>query len=469
MSDMEAADKRARQLDAIATILIVAMLGVVGMLLYYLSSSGIELPAEALLSSQTLRILLGGFVLLVVLYLADQRRRLRIEVRRAVAETEEARKELAATCEWLRFSHEAASRLGKEGVEAGLKSVLREAIDLFDADASAVLGEEEEYSFIAEGAPRAEAQRALTHVALVAAGHGSPLHIQSLGTENGQAIAVPLRVAGDLRFVLCSWRREGAFEAEQLDSLGLMGRMVELAIEREESLKEAQTQLEGTLRVLQYLVADKRPDYSRHVVQVAELASAVGQRMGLPPSVRKDLGLAGLVHDVGMLGLPGDIGDASQPLSAEDALLVREHPRIGSEIAKAANFDERVQGAVIGHHERADGSGYPLGLTGDQIPVEARILAVCEVFDSMAHRAYHGADMTQDETVAELTGNAGSLYDRSVVTALCQVLAEPVEDTGVIESVDIAPESEIVSQSVYGHSERHLSSAPHRGSWSSRS
>ncbi len=449
MKDMESAERRERQLDAIATILIVAMLCLVGVLLYYLSSSGIELPAEALLSSEILRILLGGFVLLVVLYLADQRRRLRIEVRSAVSETEEARKELAVTCRWLRFSHEAASRLGKEGVEAGLKSLLREAIDLFDADASAVLGEEEEYSFIAEGVPRAEAERALTHVALVAAGHGSPLNIQTLGDENGQAIAVPLRVAGDLRFILCGWRREGAFEAEQLDSLGLMGRMVELAIEREESLKDAQIQLDGTLRVLQYLVADSRPDYSRHAVQVAELASAVGQRMGLRPSVRKDLALAGLVHDVGMLGLPRGIGDASQPLSAEDEILVREHPRIGSEIANAANFDERVQGAVVGHHERVNGSGYPLGLTGDQMTVEARILAVCEVFDSMTHRAYHGADTTRDEAVAELTDNAGSLYDRSVVTALCEVLAEPVENAGADEPVDATAEPKIVSQSSY--------------------
>jgi putative two-component system response regulator len=277
----------------------------------------------------------------------------------------------------------------------------------------------------------------------VAAGQAAPLHIQSLGTEAGQAIAVPLRVAGDLRYILCIWRREREFDAEQLDALGLMGRMVELAIEREESLAEAQAQLEGTLRVLQYLVADKRPDYSRHAVGVADLAAAIGQKLGLRPVTRKDLRLAGLIHDVGMMSLPRDVADARRPLSAEEMLLVRQHSRIGAEIAKAANFDPAVQGAVAGHHERADGSGYPLGLKGNEIPLEARILAVCEVFDSMTHRSYHGGASGLNVALAELTDNAGTLYDRTVVTALLEVVdvegvpdgdVEPQETTITIDT-----------------------------------
>jgi len=423
MTDKEATRSRETQLDVLSTILILTMFAVIALLLFYLNSMGIGFPPNFPLASEVLRVLLGGFVLLLVLYLADQRHRLRLRVRQADAEAAAVRAELKATCSWLEFSHEAASRLGAEGVDEGLKSVLREAAVLFEADAAAVLGEEDEYSFIADGAPLAEAERALTHVALVAAGQGSPLHIQALGTEQGEAIAVPLRVGGDLRYVLCIWRRGVPFEPEQLDSLGLMGRMVELAIEREESLKEAQSQLEGTLRVLQYLVADKRPDYSRHAVAVAGLASSIGQKMGLSPAARKDLRLAGLVHDVGMMGLPGDVGDASVPLSAEDELLVRQHPRIGSEIAKAANFDDRVQRAVAGHHERVNGSGYPVALKGEQIAQEARILSICEVFDSMTHRTYHGRQSTKAQAIAELSDNAGTLYDRAAVAALLEIIA----------------------------------------------
>jgi hypothetical protein len=173
-----------------------------------------------------------------------------------------------------------------------LKQVLAEAATLFEAGASAVLGEDDEYTFIAPGEPAREAERALTHVALVAAGHATPLHIQSLGTEEGQAIAVPLRVQDDLRYVLCMWRRNDDFTPEQLHALGLMGRMIELALEREESLAEAQQQLGHTARTAAP-VADKRPDYSRHAVGVAELAAASGRRWGCARRARRDLRLAG--------------------------------------------------------------------------------------------------------------------------------------------------------------------------------
>ena len=424
MSELRETDRREIQLDAISSLLIVAMLAVVALLLYLLAANSVRVPAWFPLANYIPQMLLGGFVLLVVLYLWDQRRLLREQVAAAWRAAEDAKSELDATCSWLEFSHSAASRLGAEGVEAGIRTVLQDAVALFAADAAAVLGEDDEYSFVAEDAPKGEAERALTHVALVAAGRPTPLHIQSLGTEEGEAIAVPLRVRNELRYVLCIWRRKESFTAEQLDALGLMGRMVELAIEREESLSEAQQQLEGTLRVLQYLVADKRPDYSRHAVGVAELAADIGMTLGLRPQARQDLRLAGLIHDVGMMSLPQDVGDADMPLSPEETLVVRQHPRIGSEIAAAANFNLVVQDAVYGHHERMDGSGYPRGLRGTAPPLEARILAVCEVYDSMTHRTYHGATQTSEQAIAELSGNAGTLYDALVVCALLEVLGE---------------------------------------------
>ncbi|MDR3686255.1 MAG: HD domain-containing phosphohydrolase [Coriobacteriia bacterium] len=427
MGDMRQASQRETQLDVISSVLILAMVAVVGLLLWLMTSNGVALPIWFPLADYIPRVLLGGFVILVVLYLWDQRRRLRIEIEKAWAETEATKTELNATCNWLAFSHDAASKLGTDGVETGMREVLADAAALFDADAAAVLGEDNEYTYVAQGAPRGEAERALTHVALVAAGNASPLLIQSLGTEEGQAIAVPLRVQEDLRYVLCIWRRKADFTTEQLDALGLMGRMVELAIEREESLGEAQSQLEGTLRVLQYLVADKRPDYSRHAVGVAELSAGIGHKLGLRPAARKDLRLAGLVHDVGMMSLPQDVGDAGKPLSAEETMMIRQHPRIGAEIAKAANFNVVIQEAVAGHHERMDGSGYPLGLRGTRIPLEARILAVCEVYDSMTHRTYHGTHSKPEDALEELRQNSGSLYDATVVSALLEIVSDAAE------------------------------------------
>lgn len=440
MPDLKHSQRREVQLDAISAVLVLGMGALLALLMYYLSVNEVQLPS-AILAEYAPRILLGGFTIMVLLYLADQRRRLRERVAKSVAEIEAARAKLAVANERLSLAHDAASILGSAGIEKGLAQILTDAADIFRADGTAIIGDDNEWSFFAPGVSRDEAERTMMHVAMVAASRSAPLHIQSLGTEPGQAIAVPLRVEDELRYVLCVWRRAEDFAADELDALGLLGRMVELAIEREELLKEAQAQLEGTLQVLQYLVADKRPDYSRHAMSVANLAAGIGSEMGLSAAERKDLRLAGLVHDVGMMSLPQDIADAGQPLTHEEMLVIKQHPRIGQEIAVAANFDHNVQEAVLGHHERMDGSGYA-GLRGDQIPLAARILAVCEVFDTMTHREYYGGPSTLQEAVAEMHKNAGIIYDRDVVRALLAHLNAKQASA----ALDMGPELEIVEQ-----------------------
>ncbi len=410
---------------------------VLGLLMYYLSANDVQLPGT-ILAQYAPRVLLGGFVIMLLLYLTDQRRRLRDRVAQSVAETEAAKEKLHAANDWLSFSHHAASILGSEGIEKGLNRILTDAAGLFRADATAVIGDEQEWSFVSSAATAEEAQRTMMHVAMVAAGRSAPLHIQELGTEPGQVIAVPLRIEGELRFILCVWRRDSEFAGDELEALGLLGRMVELAIEREELLKEAQAQLEGTLQVLQFLVSNKRPDYSRHAMSVANLAAEIGAAMGLSASERKNLRLAGLVHDVGMMSLPRDLADAGRPLTEEELAVIKQHPRIGEEIAGAANFDSAVKDAVRNHHERLDGSGYA-GLRGDDLSKEARILAVCEVFDTMTHRDYYGGQSTLQEAVTELHKNAGTLYDRDVVRALLANLNSKVESA----SLELKPALEI--------------------------
>lgn len=430
MDDLRRTNRREMQLDAISSLLIVAMGMVVALLLYVLFTGGLHLPPGVPLDSELTQILLSAFVLVVIAYLWDQRRRLREEVNRAVSSVEQARSELETSNAYLYFSHQAASRLGAQGIDDAMSGVLHDATELFRVDAAAMLGEDAEHVFIAEGVPESDARRALAHVAAVAAGKVCPFHVAPDVSGGGQAIAVPLRVKGELRYVLALWKRSEEFQQDQLDALGLMGRMVELAIEREESLGEANDQLEGTLRVLEYLVASKRPDYSRHSRQVADLAAGIGQKLGLSVHVRRELQLAGLVHDVGLMALAGSVSDAGSPLTAEEWLAVRQHATVGGEVARAANFGEMVQEAVAGHHERMDGSGYPLGLRGTRIPLGARIIAVCEVYDSMVHRTHQGAQRDPADAMAELTAGAGKLYDRKVVSALQEIVAEshPMED-----------------------------------------
>ncbi len=401
-----------------------ALLATLALLVFFVSSTGAGLPNSVLLQDNIVRALLALLALLVLFYVADQRRRLRAQVARATQETEWAREQLAKTVQWLTFSHQAASILAARGIEDGLMGVLTGAANLYHADAAAVVGDDLDSVFASDNVSQEEARRALMHIAITSAGKSEPLLIESLGIETGQAIAVPLRVRDELRFVLCMWNKNTGFERGQLESLGLMGRMIELAIEREDLLQQAQTELEGTLSVLQYLVSDRRPDYSDHAMRVSGLASALGQRLGMTVQERKSLRLAGLIHDVGIMSLPRDFPSATEPLSLEQHLLMQQHPRVGAEIAAAAHFSQGVQQAVETHHERMDGSGYPNNVRGSAIPITGRILAVAEVFDSMTNRGYHGSALNIADAADELRSKAGVLYDEDVVNALLAELKQ---------------------------------------------
>jgi putative nucleotidyltransferase with HDIG domain len=427
--ELRASNRREAQLDALSSVLTIAMGVVVALLLFVLSSRGVQLPEGVPLAGYLDRILLGAFVLLVVLYLWDQRRRLRRQVETAFAETQQARAELEATVRYLEFSHSAASQLCAEGVGDSMREVLENAAALFGTDAAAVLGEEDEYVFVAPGSSREDAGRALMRAAAMAAGKDYPFYTGAEGADAGHVIAVPLRSSGDLRYVLALWKHDAEFATDQLEALALMGRMVELGLEREDSLKEVNEQVQGTLRVLEYIVADKRPDYSRHSQRVAGLADAVAKRIGLSALERRDLRVAGLLHDVGLMTLHDGMPDAGTRMTPEEVQIVRKHPMVGGEIAVAANFGPAVREAIEGHHERVDGTGYPLGLKGTHIPLTARIVSACEAYDSMTNRSYNGAGDSEVDVMAELAREVGSAYDPQVVAALAAVLeAEALAD-----------------------------------------
>lgn len=420
---IERAHRRDRQLDAISTIVALALFLTIVMLVYFFSASGVSLPGAVPLADDAARGLVAGLVVLLLVYVADQRRRLRAEVDHAIERAEEHRRTAEDAARMLTFSHASASALADEGLKSALGRVLAGAAEIYRADASAVVGQEIEAAFMSSEVPEHQARRALMLVALRAAGQGKPMLIDTFRGEDGQAISVPLRVNGELRFVLCMWNRDRVFQAGQLESLGLIGRMLELAMEREELITEARSKLDGTLAVLQHLVSSKRPDYAEHAMRVSNLAAAVGMQMQLTPADRRALGLAGLLHDVGIVTLSASIANADRPLTADEQFLVQRHARVGAEIAQIAGFDAFVQDAIAYHHERVDGSGYPEGLRDTRIPLGARILAVCEVYDSMTNRAYYGQQSSHDAAVRELLANAGRLYDRDAVRALVEVLS----------------------------------------------
>ncbi|BBI99933.1 hypothetical protein FGKAn22_16260 [Ferrigenium kumadai] len=192
--------------------------------------------------------------------------------------------------------------------------------------------------------------------------------------------------------------------------------------ERRRNAEQLHKGLEDTIQAISATVEMRDPSTSGHQRRVAQLAGAIATELGLTPDRVHGIRLAGMVHDVGKIGVPAEILSKPARLSPIEMRLVREHAAMGYNILKDVKFAWPVAEIAHQHHERMDGSGYPQGLKGEAICLEARIVAVADVVESMAsHRPYRPA-MGMESVVQEITVNRGVLYDAQVVDVCLRLL-----------------------------------------------
>lgn len=165
-----------------------------------------------------------------------------------------------------------------------------------------------------------------------------------------------------------------------------------------------------------------------HVVRTAELAMRMGLRAGLPPDRVRRLGLAGLLHDIGKLEVPDEILTKPSSLTDAEYERIKQHTVAGARLAASEPALSGIAPLVRWHHERVDGRGYPDGLTGDQIPLEVAIIAVCDAWDAITYGRHYRSALTSAEALAILSEHAGSQFDPLAVALL---RAELAEDDGV--------------------------------------
>lgn len=411
-TDIRGLLRREFQLDLIAYVVIITLLSATG-LLVFMTMAGIKPPEMWLLSNDIFRTLATGLLLMVILYMVDQHRGLRAQLLQAHVELEQAQRDIAGAYDRLAFSHRAAEVMTSLAKADGLRVVLSESVAHFNADAAAVIGDDLTI-LTADGIDPNRAQSELLRVALETVRAGKPFSSQ-VNETGGGALAVPLRIRGELQSVVALWRHDGEFDSDQLEGLSLVARIIELGMENRLLLDEVRTQLSGTLRAMVDLVERRKPRYIDHSNHVAQYATAVGRAMGLRNKEVDNLRLAAMLQDIGMLEIPESIVGAPRNLTAEELMQVCQHAAKGAELARTARFDTVVQEAIASHHERFDGSGYPRGLKGDQIPLATRILAVCDSYVTMTSERPHRVAMSPAAALAELRASAGVLYDARVV------------------------------------------------------
>ncbi len=192
----------------------------------------------------------------------------------------------------------------------------------------------------------------------------------------------------------------------------------------EDSADRLRQMMDGTVKAISSALEFRDPYTAGHEKRVAELSCAVAAEMGLPASQVEGVRITGYMHDLGKIAIPAEILFKPGSLTENEISIVRTHPQFGYDILKEINFVWPVALATLQHHERLNGSGYPQHLKGDEILVEARILAVANVVETIvSHRPYRPARST-DAALAEISANKGMLYDAEVVDACVRVFKE---------------------------------------------
>jgi putative nucleotidyltransferase with HDIG domain len=169
------------------------------------------------------------------------------------------------------------------------------------------------------------------------------------------------------------------------------------------------------IQAMAFTVEKRDPYTAGHQRRVADLARTIAKEMRLPPDKIDGIRLAGVIHDIGKIAVPSEILSKPGTLNEIEFNLIKRHPDTGYDILKNIDFPWPIAEIVRQHHERIDGSGYPRGIKGDEITLEARILAVADVVEAMAsHRPYR-ASLGLDKALEEITVNQGTKYDPDVV------------------------------------------------------
>ena len=174
---------------------------------------------------------------------------------------------------------------------------------------------------------------------------------------------------------------------------------------------------EAFIKAVSFLTELQDPCTAKHQKRTSELAVDIACEMALPEDMIEGIRIAGFVHDMGKMSVPADIVTKPSALTPLEFSIVKEHPQKAYAILKEMGFPWPVPQIVFQHHERLDGSGYPQGLKGNEIPLEARVLAVADVVEAISSDRPYRTNLGIDAALEEIDKNKGVLYDTEVTRA----------------------------------------------------
>ena len=182
--------------------------------------------------------------------------------------------------------------------------------------------------------------------------------------------------------------------------------------------------IEGTTNIITKVVETRDPYSAGHQQRASKLATAIAQEMKLPQDKIEGTRIASLVHDIGKVNLPTEIISKPGKLIEVELNLIKNYPKVGYDILKKLDFPWPIAEIVLQHQEKIDGSGYPRGLKGDEICIEAKILGVANVVEAMSSYKSYRPALSIDEALAEISNNKNILFDPGVVDTCIKLFKE---------------------------------------------
>jgi putative nucleotidyltransferase with HDIG domain len=227
-------------------------------------------------------------------------------------------------------------------------------------------------------------------------------------------LAAPVRHGTIVGALLVAGSRRGTFSVRDEQILTLLGRQVAIALENATQKERALNFFTHTSDILVSFLEAIDIHHPGHSRGVAMLSDLISRRLGLPDAERRSIHFAALLHDIGKVRIDRKLLGAGS-LPAEALPIMREHPRLGVEILRPISMWEELLDVILSHHERWDGRGYPAGLSGEEIPLGARIVAVADAFDAMSRPTPYRTPKDEAAAIAELEAEAGRQFDPKIV------------------------------------------------------
>lgn len=263
-----------------------------------------------------------------------------------------------------------------------------------------------------------------------AAAHFDSRPQESTPEEKRPAVAVPLTVGGKVTGVLTLAGKPGGqhFSKEEDIFLTTLGTALGLAMENARLYSSLREHYSSTVQALAAALEAKDMYTRGHSVRVAKWARACARELKLSPEEQEQIYLSGLLHDLGKIGVREDILLKPGPLTLEERKEMQKHPEVGARILEPARFPAAVIAAVRHHHEDYGGGGYPAGLSGEEIPLLARIIRVADAYDAMTSARPYRQAFTPERAREELKRCAGQQFDPRVVDAFLQIPQDEIKD-----------------------------------------